>query len=311
MIEKIIVHGGHAHLDEVVACALVMARKGPAIARDNICKDLELNNGIVPIERRDPRASDLADPHTVVLDTGLSYASAFSNFDHHQYGPDNHASAMCLLARHIRIYRNISKGATTAETPTFDAFMPVIFHWWMTASEVDCIGPFKTAKNRDLQYEKISPFIGPLAGIYLRMFENSPSPEARGMFVYETLTKFIDRKIEAYFLTADELKVDTVGSIHVLDFTSAPPDACEEASGALLVGHKDGVALFHTKPRVEGETYKTTGLTLLRLRDDERIDFTKVQSDPEVTFVHKSGFLCTTRTKDMATAKRLVRDSIR
>ena len=60
----------------------------------------------------------------------------------------------------------------------------------------------------------------------------------------------------------------------------------------------NGVAVFHDN---RGE-----GLTLLRLHDDPRIDFTRVKNDPEVAFCHNGGSIVKTKSKDLDMAWILV-----
>ena len=52
-IDRIVVHGGKAHLDDVMACAIAIA------ARAWATKDATASDVLVPIERRDPTEREL------------------------------------------------------------------------------------------------------------------------------------------------------------------------------------------------------------------------------------------------------------
>ena len=66
----------------------------------------------------------------------------------------------------------------------------------------------------------------------------------------------------------------------------------------MITKYVSGVAIFHDN--------RGPGLTLLRLRDDPRINFTRVKDDAEVSFAHAGGFIVKTKTKDLNEAWRLI-----
>ena len=49
-----------------------------------------------------------------------------------------------------------------------------------------------------------------------------------------------------------------------------------------------------------------TGYGISRWEDHPRLDFSRVESEPDVTFAHKSGFVCKTTASDPARLKELV-----
>ena len=77
-MKYIVVHGGRAHLDDVMACALAMCRKGPASQDDGIQEILAKEWITTPIYRRDPTPDELADPTILVLDVGRKLEPGFS-----------------------------------------------------------------------------------------------------------------------------------------------------------------------------------------------------------------------------------------
>ena len=86
-IQLIVTHPGGAHKDDFLACCLLAHLHG------------------VPIERREPTASDLADPLICVVDVGGDHNPDLNNFDHHQFPRD--ADPLCafsLVLHHLGLY---------------------------------------------------------------------------------------------------------------------------------------------------------------------------------------------------------------
>lgn len=305
-MRAIIVHGGRAHLDDVMACALAMCRKGPASQDDGIQELLAKEWTTIPIYRRDPTPDELADPTILVLDVGRKLEPGYSNFDHHQLDRSDCRCAMRLLAGHIRVPHMVG-----GRYPTFAEFLPQIFPWWETAVMFDQQGPFNAAKAHGLEWTQIKPFIGPLAEVYLEQFADERiSPWTRGHFVYTTLTCWLNNKVSSYFDVIDHLRKEKIGDVEVSDLTECDPRAAAsivESGGLPSVGVCDGVAVHVARPRRDGENWDNTGLTLTRVGDDDRVDFTKVASEPSVRFAHKGGFLAQLKERNMDEARRLIR----
>lgn len=307
----IVTHGGRPHLDDVLACALAMCRKGPQSQDDGVTPFLSRNWGFLPIYRREPTAAELEDPNVVVVDVGGRLEPGRSNFDHHQLDRADCRCAMRLLAGHIRVpYKDGSR------YPTFAEVMSTIFPWWETAIMIDQQGPFNAAKAHGLDWNKdVKPFIGPLAEVFLEQFADERlSPADRGSLVYGTLTCWLSNKIASHFDVVRNLRWRRVGGVEVLDLTYCDPRAAASIaeSGAFqTIGAHAGVAVFVARPRREGEDWGNTGLTLVRVGDDMRVDFTKVKDDPAVRFAHAGGFLAQVRERNMDEAIRLIRTATR
>lgn len=298
-LKYIVTHGGKPHLDDAMACALVMCAKGKMQAYDPPVG--QYLNDYIPVYRRDPTAGELKDPAVVVVDVGGRYEPGLSNFDHHQLERTDRRCAMLLVASHIRV-------PGTGEL--FAEVMPKVFPWWDTAITIDQQGPFQAARNAGLEWKQITPFIGPLAEVWLerwaKMLGSSPATEAdhRGIATV-LLSYWINEKIRAYRDVEKNLVVRDVDGFKVMDFTGCNPETCEAASAAFLPDK--GVAVFVARPRRSRETWDNTGLTLMRCGDDRRVDFTKVKDHPRVKFAHAGGFLAQMSGRDMDEAMRLIR----
>jgi hypothetical protein len=305
---KIITHGGNAHLDDIMACAITLvdqtwnclgeqASLEAALAR--VCED-------VMIERRDPTAEELEDPRILVLDVGGRYEPEKGNFDHHQLARGVKESAMSLFAAAVGIPNGAFNGTAAyepgvAEYPadSLASFLEDAFPWFRTRVALDACGPFAAAKENGVEWGAVEKFLGPFEDVVLKVFEDA-APGERALIV-EPLAEMILRRHRAWERLVPYVKYDRPwwadGEFTIADFTEADP-AEAEACSDMFTRKVNGVAIFHDN---RGE-----GLTLLRLRDDPRIDFTRVKDDPEVAFCHAGGFVVKTKSKDFEKAWRLI-----
>ena len=299
---KIITHGGNAHLDDIMACALVLVNRTWSYQEKHGETTIEkaLNKAFedVVIERRDPTDEELANPHILVLDVGGHYRPELNDFDHHQFPKGTKESAMSLYAASVGLpngaFDGIAKYEPDSEKYPVDSlasFLEEAFPWFRTRVAVDACGPFATAKENNVEWSVVEKFLGPLEDVVLKMFENA-KPEAR-VDVVKPLAEMILCKHQAWEHVATTVKYEhprwADGEFTIADFTEANPEDVE-ACFDMFTYYVNGVAVFHDN---RGE-----GLTLLRLRDDPRIDFTRVKNDPEVAFCHNGGFIVKTKSKD-------------
>lgn len=302
----IVTHGGRAHLDDVMACALAMSRKGVAQAYDPPVARWE---GPLPIHRREPTAEELEDPQVLCLDVGGRYEPAKGNFDHHQFERSDCRSAMLLVASHIRVPVDERGGL-----PLYAEILPKLFRWWSASVTIDQQGPFKAAESAGLEWAQVAPFIGPLAEVYLRQFANAASPEARGRFIYDTLTQYVERRMLAWADAKDRLVCREVDGLAALDFTGVQrPEIIDETVTQAVAAERGvdrGVLVFIASPRRAGEDWSNTGLTLMRIGEDPAIDFRRCRDESSVRFVHASGFLAQMRGRSVPEALRLIRTAV-
>lgn len=311
---KIITHGGNAHLDDVMACALALVdwtwdRMGLESGRCSV--DIALGKACedVVIERREPTPEELEDPKVLVLDVGGHYNPGKGSFDHHQFPRGTKESAMSLYAASV----GLPNGAfdvteeyepDSAEYPgdSLASFLEDAYPWFRTRVALDACGPFAAAKENGVEWGVVEKFLGPLEDVVLKMFENADSADR--IRVVAPLAETVLRRHMAWEKVSSSMKYDhpwwADNEFTIADFTNADPHDVEACSD-MLTRYVNGVAVFHDN---RGE-----GLTLLRLRDDPRIDFTKVKDDPEVAFCRNGGFIVKTKSKDPEKAWRLIEDA--
>jgi len=274
-MNKIIVHGGCAHLDDYMAASMAWAHaiwKGDLSGFDD--------DTFKGVERRDPTPDELSDPDTWVLDVGGELSDERHNWDHHQLPRGNKSCAMTLLADFLGIRSIIGK----------------IFPWFEVRGEVDSCGPFATAKAMGMEWSEVSKFMGPFEELALEEFKNDPT------WVIRALAQKVLRALVAYDRVEPLVKSRITGQgILVTDFTAADPDDVRVVEEAFT---KDkGVSIFHDD--------RGDGLTLLRMCDDPLIDFSICEGDPDVLFAHKGGFIVKTKTKDIYSAMRLIDKAVK
>ena len=289
---KIITHAGKAHLDDLMACAIT-------IAHLRIWDDLT----DITIERRDPTDSELEDRAVTVLDVGGRYEPTKGNFDHHQLPRGSKDSAMTLLAANLGLPNGISiakynPGDKEFPVDSMASFLEDAFPWFRRRAELDSCGPFATAKSAGVDWSVVESFLGPFEDIVLSEFEKNP------VTVVSKLADTIVSKWKAYSNVVPCVNYYRPwwgdGDFTIADFTAANPEDVEVCSD-MITKYVHGVVIFHDN--------RGSGLTLLRLRDDPRIDFTKVKDDEEIAFCHNGGFIVKTKSKNLKKAWRLIEDA--
>lgn len=135
---KIITHNGHAHFDEFLAIALILARH---------------DKTHFFIERRDPSEDELNNPDIWVVDIGHRYEPHLKNFDHHQ--DLNLPASFVQVAEYLEL-RDILESAS----------------WWNFKDRVDRRGGFKMAA--EIGIESLDPLNSPLEIFMLNLFKESP-----------------------------------------------------------------------------------------------------------------------------------------
>ena len=178
------------------------------------------------------------------------------------------------------------------------SFLEDAFPWFRRRAELDSCGPFATAKSAGVDWSVVESFLGPFEDIVLSEFEKDP------VTVASKLADTIVSKWKAYSNVVQCVNYNRPwwgdGDFTIADFTAANPEDVEVCSD-MITKYVHGVVIFHDN--------RGPGLTLLRLWDDPRIDFTMVKDDPEVAFCHNGGFIVKTKSKNLEKAWHLIEDA--
>lgn len=289
-VKKIIVHPGDAHLDEFFASAIALAHKAMRSQKDAYETLATLD---VPIERHEPTEAELEDPEVLVLDIGGKLDAEHMVFDHHQLERGTQECAYTLLAKHLLF----DEGVTFAE------WLKDMYPWYKTRAVVDSCGPFQAAKEAGTTWDVVSEFLGPCEEFVLRQFAAATDAE-RAALVKAFAVDIVDKMIawDEVIRKLNFPKITDCGDVEIIDFTKADPAQTAAVSDAVTRKYDRGVAIFHDN--------RGSGLTLLRLKDDPRIDFAKVKDDPEVAFAHPGGFIAKTKSKSLDEALRLIEAAV-
>lgn len=281
MLSKIVTHPGGAHKDEFLAVCVLMAKSG------------------APVERRDPVEDDLQDPGTAVVDVGGQHDPSRMNFDHHHF-PREHppTSSISLVLQHYGLYEDAR------------VFCP----WLEPAEWFDSRGPNRTAEWLGTDRETVAKLNSPIDVTLLRRFAGCHHLPP-GQPLYEVM-RFIGEDLLTYLETIRAQIAFTEkhaslwsfpaegGPIEVvfLPRTDAPTDEPSSAVAAY-------VRAKGWQHRVAATVYpdrRGPGYGIGRWDDHPRLDFSRVENEPDVPFAHKTGFMCKTLATDASRLQALI-----
>lgn len=257
----IVTHPGGAHKDDFLACCLLIHAYG------------------APVFRREPTAEDIENPLVCVVDVGGEHDPEKLNFDHHQFAPDHVPTcALSLVLMHLGLYEDAR------------AFCD----WLEPAEWFDTRGPVKTAKWLGIERDQMSKLISPIDMTVLRRFAKE-SELAAGHPIWELMWMIGDdlvHYVKGLRQRLDEIEEvsevwDLGGGLKVLFMPRTDPMGEEPSSGLgryIDMNQLECVGMVYPDRRGDG-----FGLT--RFNDDLRLDFTRVESEPDVHFAHRAGFV--------------------
>lgn len=280
-LKRVVTHPGGAHKDDLLATCLLIARHD------------------CPVVRRDPTEEELADPTVAVVDVGGSHDVTLNNFDHHQF-PREHppTCSLSLVLDGMGLYEDALR----------------FCDWLETAEWFDSRGPNTTAEWLGIPRRAVSRLSSPIDVTLLRRFagqaEHTPGEPLYGYMkmVGEDILEYL-RSVRAGIDLVAQMSQrwsvpvgDEVIETIFLPRSEASPD---EPSGSIAryvraEGLSDVVAAT-VYPDRRGDGY---GIS--RYEDDPRLDFSRVNDEPDVHFAHKSGFMC----KTTATSPERLRELI-
>ena len=266
--QTIVTHPGGAHKDEFLACAVLIAHASSP----------------TPVFRREPSATDLADPATAVIDVGGLHEPASNNFDHHQFPPDQQPPlcALSLVLMHLGLYDDARE----------------FCDWLEPAEWFDVLGPNETARRLGIDRNSLAALVSPIDLTLLRRFASTSEirPQEPLWHVMQWIgTDLINylretrRRLE--FIAANARLWEHAGH-HVLFLPRTNPLPAEPSAGLprfIATRHPDAAIAAMIYPDRRGPGY-----ALSRYNDHPAFDFTLISSAPDVHFAHTRGFIAKT-----------------
>ena len=253
-VRRIVVHGGLAHVDDIMACALAYAFGVPHDAQ---------------IERRNPTSEELGDGTTLVLDVGGVHDPARLDFDHHQRSRSEPPKcAFKLLGEWLGV----------------DEELALLFPWYTAWNLVDVLGPFASAKAIGADWKLLDGLIdNPLADFMIRRFADDPSfrcKSARSIGNGIALTRRLWSSLSGKVVRR------TLAGLPAADFTACATEEISRCSDAWI--------RIHSPACIVSKDSRGAGLTILRCNDDPRLDFSRCAGKPYAAYCHPGGFLLKT-----------------
>ena len=279
--ETILTHPGGSHKDELLACCVLLAVKPVAIVR------------------REPTADDLADAAVCVVDVGDEHAPERNNFDHHQFPKDHPPTcSLSLVLQHLGLYEDAKQ----------------FCEWLEPAEWFDSRGPGRTAEWLGVERDIVGKMNSPIDVTLLRRFAQVTSLEP-GEPIWEVM-RMIGQDLLDYIHTlrarldyiAKHAQLWNLGTeeqpfnIIYMPRTDPLPDDPSMGLGRYIESMDEAV-------RAVGMVYpdrRGTGYGMARYNDHPELDFTRIESDPQVRFAHKSGFMAKLETTEPEELKKLV-----
>jgi hypothetical protein len=277
----ILTHPGGAHKDEFLACSVLLAVHP------------------VPILRREPTATDLADLTIAVVDVGHVHDPALNNFDHHQLPKDHPPTcALSLVLRHLGVYEDAR----------------AFFEWLEPAEWFDCRGPMDTARWLGVERDIVGKLNSPIDGTLLRRFATF-SQLAPGEPLWEIM-RLIGEDLLGYVRSLRD-RLDFIArnaQIWTLDDVAGVPSALflprthplpEDPSGG-IERYVQSQGLGNRVLGLISPDRRSGGYGLARHRDSQRLDFTRIAGEPDVHFAHARGFVAKTSATDPQRLRELL-----
>ena len=280
-IQLIVTHPGGAHKDDFLACSLLA----------------HLHRA--PIQRREPSDEDLANKEICVVDVGGIHDSELNNFDHHQFPRD--APPLCALSlvlQNIGLYE---------DALSFCA-------WLRPAEWLDTLGPNETAKLMEIPRKAFSDLNSPIDITLLNRFAGRAelTPEDPIYQVMCMVGEDIVNYVRSLRKRLDFLKhhvqwwtIESDGKPIQAMFLEQCDDIAKDPSFGLYAyiaeEEKQGEVHALVYPDRRGDGY---GLT--RYEDCPRLNFSKIETEDDVRFAHKRGFVAKVEATDPARLKELL-----
>ncbi|MEY3395529.1 MAG: hypothetical protein RL346_1765 [Verrucomicrobiota bacterium] len=278
---EILTHPGSSHKDEFLACCLLISVHE------------------VPVVRREPTPEDLTDPQIAVVDVGGKHEPELGNFDHHQF-PRDHAPtcSLSLVLMAMGLYEDAKQYCDWLE----------ITEWF------DTRGPQETAAWLGVERELLSKLNSTVDLTLLRRFAGM-SEIRTGEPMWEVMRwigndligylKSLREKLNEIARVSEIWEIGEHGAsfrvLYLPRYANCPEDASAGLGRYAAALPEDSQVVGMVYPDRRG-----AGFALSRYNDDPGLDFTRIESEPDVHFAHSRGFVAKTSAVDCERIKQLL-----
>ena len=285
VFSTILTHPGSAHKDEFLACSVLLALHP------------------VPVVRREPAPSDLADAAIAVVDVGHIHDPALNNFDHHQLPRDHPPTcSLSLVLQHLGLYEDARD----------------FCEWLEPAEWFDCRGPMDTARWLGVERNIVSRLHSPIDGTLVRRFAQS-SLLSPGDPLWEIM-RLIGEDLLGYVRSLRE-RLDFIGRhAELWTFPEIAGTPCAlflprteplpDDPSASIERYVESCGLGDRVLSLIAPDRRGAGYGLSRHRDSARLDFTRIAGEPDVHFAHARGFVAKTSATDPQRLRHVLRHAI-
>ena len=282
-IKYIVTHPGGAHKDDFLACCLLAHLHGASI------------------QRREPTDHDLSDPAICVVDVGGSHDAQLNNFDHHQFPRDAPPQcALSLVLLNLGVYD---------DALSFCA-------WLRPAEWLDTLGPNETAKLMGIPRSALSELNSPVDVTLLNQFAKH-SELTPDNVLYQIMC-MVGEDILSYIRSLrsrlNYLKQHCQWWNIEPQNPQAPPILALflEQSDVIATDPSFGLHAFIAEQQQQENVHaliypdrRGEGYGLTTYEDCPRLNFSLIESENDVRFAHKRGFVAKVEATDPARLKEL------
>lgn len=280
-IEKILTHPGSSHKDEFLACCVL------------------LHQYRVPLVRREPTEEDLQDPAICVVDVGGEHEPQLNNFDHHQFPRDSTPQcALSLVLQDLDLY---------AKARAF-------CDWLEPAEWLDARGPVEASKWMNIERKVLDQLISPIDITLLRRFAQVSELNPKEV-LWQVMCMVGEDILEYIKMLSDRLHYlekncqwwtiengdQSFEAIFLPRTAPLPKNPSMALPRFISEQGKNDSTLAMIYPDSRGDGY---GLS--RHNDTQKMDFTALESQADVHFAHKSGFVAKTTAAEPERLKELL-----
>ena len=220
-------------------------------------------------------------------------------FDHHQFPREQVPTcALSLVLKHLELYEDAKN-----------------FCDWLETSEwLDCRGPVNTAKWLETDRSILSKLNSPIDVTLLRRFATQPVHKSGEpiwelmRMIGEDLVEYITGLRKRLNYVAKHAEVWELDHFKALFMPRTEPLPEEPSAGLGRYIEEQGLdedVLVMIYPDRRGEGYG-----MRRYNDDLRIDFTRIESESDVHFAHKQGFIAKTAANESERLKSLAQKAL-